>query len=220
MHPVIKIICLLTMSALIVGAQPGRVIAASSVLLIILLFAGRQYWVDAWRMLSRLKWFWLSMLVFYGWLIPGNMAFETGFLPSQEGILLGMIRMLVLLDIVIAVILLVRTTPREQLIMAIMWLIRPLDLLKINTQVFAYRLVMTLEIAADLDAIIKKRIDELQPETNMLQGGIDIVAGQLVSIEHLSKSEQTRVIEFPEYIQPQWWQWLYPLILIMILAFL
>ena len=206
------------MSALIVGAQPIRVITAGSVLVIILLISGRRYLPDLWNMVWRLKWFWLSILVFYGWLIPGNAAFDTAYLPSQDGIALGLIRIAVLLDIIIAVILLVRTTPREQLIPAITWLLRPLGLFGIQTHVFSYRLVLTLEIAADFDAIIKERIKALEPGTSMLQGGIDIVAGQLVAIENVPASKTQTPIELPALALPQWWQWLYPVLLLLILT--
>jgi len=220
MHPTIKIICLLVMSAMLVSADPIRLVLVTSVLLIAFLTVGRSYWLDVGKMVWRLKWFWLSIIFLYGWIIPGNSIFEGGFFPSTEGIQIGLGRIAVLLDIILAVILLLKTTAREQLIMATAQIIKPLELLNVNSRIFAYRLVLTLEYASNVDKRMKTRIDALEPGRNLLQNGIDILAEQIAMLEKSQATTEPQVLELQVLMHAQWWQWLYPLSLFLILAFI
>jgi len=220
MHPTIKIICLFVMSAMLVSADPVRLTFVTSVLLITFLAVGRKYWQDAGKMVWRLKWFWLSIVFLYGWIIPGDDAFNSGFLPSTEGIQLGMSRIAVLLDIVLAVILILKTTQREALIMATASLIKPLEIIKVNSITFAYRLVLTIEYTSNVDRRIKNSVETLDTGKNLLQSGIDILAQQITMLEKSQVTAEPQTLELQLLMPAKWWQWLYPLIVFLVLAFI
>ncbi|SFM66637.1 energy-coupling factor transport system permease protein [Ectothiorhodospira mobilis] len=98
-------------------------------------------------MAARLKWFFLSIVLVFGWFTPGlPLAPGLGPLsPSVTGVLQGLERTLVLLLAVGAVVWLLQGTSRERLVQGLLWLTRPLARLAFPRERFAVRLVLTLE---------------------------------------------------------------------------
>lgn len=98
-------------------------------------------------MALRLKWFFLSIVLVFGWFTPGlSLAPALGLLsPSVTGVLQGLERALVLLLAVGAVVWLLEGTSRERLVQGLLWLTRPLARLAFPRERFAVRLVLTLE---------------------------------------------------------------------------
>ncbi|MBK1692086.1 CbiQ family ECF transporter T component [Ectothiorhodospira mobilis] len=98
-------------------------------------------------MAARLKWFFLSIVLVFGWFTPGlPLAPGLGPLsPSVTGLLQGLERALVLLLALGAVVWLLQGTCRERLVQGLLWLTRPLARLSFPRERFAVRLVLTLE---------------------------------------------------------------------------
>ncbi len=59
---------------MLVVLKPERVIIITLALFVFVLLKGQSYWNDIWRMCWRMKWLWLSLLILYGWFIPGHLA--------------------------------------------------------------------------------------------------------------------------------------------------
>jgi len=210
---------------MLVAINIERLVFIMSVLLIILILNGQTYWHGVWRMVARLKWLWLSLLVLYGWFLPGSPIFfsETiplRFIPSYEGLRLGSLRALALLSIVCAVVIVIGSTKREVLIVSIMWLIKPLQMIKINTGQFAARLVLTLEKVTATEAVIKKAMAVKDSKTSLFQRGIDVIADLLLNIEAQASNSSAAVVSLPELESPRILQWLIPLVLFAVLYFL
>jgi len=210
---------------MLVAIDMERLIFIIAALLIILIINGQTYWHDAWRMSVRLKWLWLSLLVLYGWFLPGSPIFlsETiplRFIPSYEGLSLGALRALALLSIVCAVVIVIGSTKREALIVSIMWLIKPLQILKINTGHFAARLVLTLEQVTATETEIKNAMAAKDIDTSMVQRGIDVIANLLLNIEMHASNSSLMEVSLPEIDAPKMFQWLIPLALFIVLYLL
>ena len=219
MHPFIKILCLLATTVLLISASPMRTLVIVIILSLLLLFMGLQYFQASWKMCKRMKWFWLSLLVLYGWFIPGTPIFifeniSVEYIPSIEGLSAGGLRAIALLSIVSAVVLMMKSTSQEELIVSIMWLISPLRLFKIKTAQFAARLVLTLDTVTNTENSIKDALDETNKQISIFQRGIDSMAALLVNIETRAIQKSDTKIVLPQLDMPKLYQWLIPLILI------
>ena len=219
MHPFIKILCLLATTILLISASPIRTLVIVIILSLLLLFMGLEYFQASWKMCKRMKWFWLSLLVLYGWFIPGTPVFifeniSVEYIPSIEGLSAGGLRATALLSIVSAVVLMMKSTSQEELIVSIMWLISPLRLLKIKTAQFSARLVLTLDTVTNTENSIKDALDETNNKISIFQHGINSMATLLVNIETQAiKNSDTKIV-LPQLNAPELYQWLIPLILI------
>jgi len=219
MHPFIKIICLLAIIILLISSSPLRISLILLLLCFLLVFAGRAYWYAVWKMSKKMKWFWLSLLVLYGWFIPGTPVFflETipvTYIPSIEGLSEGGLRALALFSIVSAVVLIMKSSTQGELIVSIMWLISPLRLLKIQTTKFAARLVLTLEKVTNTEKEINNELFTGNKQISIFQRGIYLIANLLVAIEKQAVDSSDQTITLPELDAPALYQWLIPIIFI------
>ena len=219
MHPFIKITCLLATIILLISSSPLRILLILLLLCLLLMFAGRACWHAVWKMSKRMKWFWLSLLVLYGWFIPGTPilfleVIPVTYIPSVEGLSAGGLRALALFSIVSAVVLMVKSSTQGELIVSIMWLISPLRLLKIQTTQFAARLVLTLENVTNTEHEIYKELFAGDKQVSVFQHGIYLIANLLVAIEKQAVDSSDQTITLPELDAPALYQWLIPIFLV------
>lgn len=203
---------------MLVSINPARILILTIALILLVSLKGKIYWQAVWQMSWRMKWLWLSLLILYGWFIPGSPVFFTNriplaFIPSSEGIVLGSLRALVLFNIITAVVLLIKSTSKEALIVSIMWLMTPLKLLKIDTGIFAARLVLTMERVTDTEMEIKKSLQENANTASYLQRGIDVIARFLIAVEQQASKSPDVKISLPFIAMPRLAQWSIPIIL-------
>lgn len=111
------------------------------VLLLILLNRSPQKWIGLWHA----RWLLLTILVLYAGFTPGEPLSPQ--LPglSREGFLEAARRMLILVLLIQAVGLLLRTTPVPQLVDGLIFLLQPLRILGFDHQRFARRLGLSLQ---------------------------------------------------------------------------
>jgi len=196
-----------------------RILMTILLLLLMLLISGKEYGLAVWVMCKRMKWFWLSLFVLYGWFIPGAPiiyveSISAMYIPSIEGLSAGGLRALALLSIVGAVVLMMKSTPREELIVSIMWLISPLRLLKIKTEQFSARLVLTLDMVTSTDNDIRAALNDSHKNGNIITRGIDVMANLLSNIEKQANDCPNTSITLPKLAAPAFYQWLIPIVLI------
>lgn len=134
------------MSATLVSPTPAGLVPGLLVLTV-LLAAGRWPLRRGLRLAWRLKWFLLSLLVFFGWLSPGTGA--TGWeraMPSLQGLGDAGLRVVALLLVVFWVAWLTSAFDRQAQIQGLSrWLVllRPLG---VRGEVFARRLFLALDL--------------------------------------------------------------------------
>ncbi len=145
MHPVIKIVNLVIVSIFLTQGS-GFTLLLTGALLLPFYIRQLDLWHPAVKMLFRLKWFFISILLIYYLYTPdAALTTQTTIRQISERALPGLFRIAVLVFILFSVNLFIRTTSKEEILSALLWLFSPLKLLAINTQQIALRAVLTLE---------------------------------------------------------------------------
>lgn len=101
----------------------------------------------AWRILRRSRWLMLVLMLTYAYTMPGDALLPTwgAWSPTFEGVSAGAVRILRIGLMLIALAILLASTPRDRLIYGLYVLARPLTLLGFDRRAFAVRLGLTLE---------------------------------------------------------------------------
>ena len=163
-----------------------------------------------WRMVSRLRWFFIAIAIFYFWFTPGDSLFGRDNLPTWQGMEQGLLRLTVLVLIISAVHLLLRTTERNALIGAIYQMAMPLRLF-MSPQRLAVRMLLTLEAVNSLPSLSNfSRKDRLR----------DRVAQVFISIRDRAETTPCTTVVLPDRSWPCWPQWLLPVLMVAVFAVL
>ena len=134
MHPVIRICSLLLGVVMVVaGGWPEWLLALLCVVVLALSAGSIQYQLVL-RMIFRLRWLMLSIILIYLLFTPGSPLFsnESVGSPSWQGLVLGAHRAAILLLMVVAVSVLLQSTSKSQLIAALLWLFAPFEKLGLS----------------------------------------------------------------------------------------
>ena len=101
----------------------------------------------AWRLLRRSRWLILILLVTYAYTLPGDHVWPAwgAWSPTLQGVAAGAVRVLRLSLMLIALAVLLVSTPRDRLIYGLYVLARPLTIVGLDRRAFAVRLGLTLE---------------------------------------------------------------------------
>jgi hypothetical protein len=97
---------------------------------------------SALKMLKKLKWLFISIVSFYLLFALIKSASEAFILASLRE---AVYRIIVLILIICAVNLLLQTTPKEQILSALLWLLSPFKLIGFDSDRLALRAVLTIE---------------------------------------------------------------------------
>lgn len=199
MHPAVRLVLLLVFAA----ALPVLSLALNGVLGASLLLAHaatgrlpglRRVGLAAWR----LRWLLAALAILYVGFTPGQPVLEA--LPglSREGVIEGSRRVLVLLNLVVAVQLLMALTPLDGLLGGLLWLARPLRVLGLDAERLALRIGLVLEELP--------RLQQAPRPANAL----DAVAALAADIETRARHGAAAVAAPALPAAPLAWQWLYP----------
>ncbi|HEB91890.1 MAG TPA: hypothetical protein ENI94_00140 [Gammaproteobacteria bacterium] len=226
MHPVIKIILFLIYAAAIAFGGVTTLLAGAVLMLVLYLPGPGERLLLAFRMLRRMRWFFLSIALVYLLFTPGRLLFSAWpWGPTLEGLAGGGLRIASLVLIVFAVNLLLRTTPRPALISAILWCLTPLAWVGLPRERLAVRIALTLDAVDSVQVIYRHRPrdDEhgAEPPVNIHPASlkarlwrIGATAQRLVSaVIEQAESAPVVAIEVPRPSSPALLQWLYPLLL-------
>jgi len=172
-------------------------------------------------MIKRLRWLLLAILIVYGWWTPGVSLWPgAGTLsPTMDGLYLGMLRVMALIAIVAAVHLLLQSTPREDLLPAIMQLIRPLTTRHVRERI-AVRTLLSIEAVTQVQSLASDVLRE-HPVSSRKFSNL-ARASQLLYRNVLDRADQAgnTLIEVRALSAPPWWQWIIPLTMSGMLLFL
>ncbi len=173
------------------------------------------------RMLRRVRWLLLAILILYGWFTPGTalIAAWAPYAPSYEGLQQGLLRAAVLLVIVAAVYLLITTTPRGDLVAGLLWYGRPLRRFGVDDQRFAVRLVLALEAVSEVQTLARAALDKV-PRTMPRMARLGHAATAVFQATLTYAEQSTAVIEVPDLqpVPPRQWGIPVTLAVVMLMA--
>jgi energy-coupling factor transporter transmembrane protein EcfT len=154
MHPVIRILCFLSLITALARANFPFILLADGIFLLFVLRASSDIFAFTWRLMRRMRWFWLSIILLYVLMTPGGgPSFILGTLElSLGGFLLGLERCLALVTVLLFFALLIHTTPATQLQGALYWLLRPLQRLGLPANRLSIRIALTLQKIHELQS--------------------------------------------------------------------
>ena len=220
-HPVIRIaVFIILAGALSAGKINTLLLAAMAVAVVYGITANARLLFPALKMLRRMRWLFLSLFIIYCWFTPGTPlpfavpATILTWLPTLEGIQEASIRIASLVTVVLAVNLLLQTTPREQLLGAIHWWTQPLRYIGIAHERLAIRMALVLETVPKMQPLISQAL-AAQRDSNshdsVLTRTSQIAATLYQNVLTHAEQQTCHIIEIPTVTQPPGWQWLLPI---------
>ena len=110
-------------------------------------FVFARFRLGAWRLLRRSRWLMGVLLLTYAYTLPGDPVWAAwgAWSPTLQGVSAGAGRVLRLSLMLVALAVLLASTPRDRLIYGLYVLARPLTFLGFDRRAFAVRLGLTLE---------------------------------------------------------------------------
>ena len=221
MHPVIKITCVLILLGFASQAKPFVLLASVMVLIASHVALANVSWRHALRMLKRLRIFFISILLIYGWFTPGTPVIVVEYLqaliPVQEGLIEGAYRISALCIMIWAVSYLLQSTSSNELIAALVWFFRPLSVFDNLHERLALRMTLVLQSVDKVSELISSQRDQLKTGKNRITQLVDAIGGGFQSgLERAeTQREETIIIHIAE--APAWKAWLLPLGLLLML---
>lgn len=158
--------------------------------------------------LRKLRWLLLSIAVLYLWFTPGTpvLPYADWWLPTREGFWLALRRVTVLVTLVAVVQVLLQRLSRATLAAAIMSLTAGLRYCGLNTERFAWRLVLSLDAVPGMQSLVA------DTRAQHKQRGLAETAAQLVlAVENAAQQDSTSAGVMPIITPAPLWQWLLPL---------
>jgi hypothetical protein len=114
-----------------------------------------------------MKWFFISIFILYWFLLPSE-VFQSFDNYTIINLLPIVYRISILVTIIFAVNLLIKTTTKEEIISAVYLLISPLTLLKINIKSFLITAYLTLDLVDNLNSELKQRKQSKQQSQKII----------------------------------------------------
>jgi len=215
-HPVIRVISFLLFSGFVSLADGSYLLTGASLLAGLYCLTHPVYLLSAFTMMRRMRWFFLSIIIIYAWMTPGRtiaipvMSDHEAWLPTIEGIALGLMRVLSLALILMAVNLLLRCTSQQQFIMAIYWLAVPLSLFGISRERLSIRIALVFDVLHEVQKAVSDAFAEVRGTIKSLDQIGAFAAGVFHKVMQYAENTPNKTITLYEYNAPQGIQWLFP----------
>jgi energy-coupling factor transport system permease protein len=193
-------------------ALPPLLLGGLALLLILYVLAGSPAPGTLLLMIKRLRWLFIAILLVYGWWTPGTPVLPLAgtWSPTYAGLYHGATRILVLLTIVTAVHLLLQSTPRKQLLPAIMQLIYPFTSTRVRERL-AVRMLLVIETVPRVQALTAEVLNKRSTSNGALARLSDSSRRLYRHVLDDAAQAQTGTIEISPPTRPPAWQWLIPL---------
>jgi hypothetical protein len=212
MHPVIRVISLIVLGSVMALSQGRAVLFATSLVLALYVATSTTHLAPALKMLRRMRWLFISIVGFYFWFTPGEPLFGivSSWLPSVEGLQLGGARIAALVTLVLAVNLLLQTTPRDTMVSAVLWLTQPLRWLGFAHERLAVRLTLVFEAVREVQSLYAAVPTSVERRMPLARFG-DRVATLFEQTLQRADAQELHELRVDISASPPWYQWLYPL---------
>ena len=218
MHPVIKVVSFLVIALFLTGARLYGIVLTLIVLGSLYVSGVRFNFHSTWRMLRRMRWLFISILVTYLWFTPGIplIPLLEEYSPTAEGAAGGLLRIATLSLIVIQVGLLLQTTSREELVGAIRWLVAPLCLVGLDRDRLALRIMLILHNVEEIQILLQQQMAEFSAKGKKISRIASSVGGLFQTVVERAETTPLQPISVADQSWPPLLQWLYPLFLILL----
>jgi hypothetical protein len=212
MHPVIRVISLIVLGSAMALSQGRAVLFAASLVLALYVATSTTHLAPALKMLRRMRWLFISIVGFYFWFTPGEPLWgsASNWLPSVEGLQLGSARIAALVTLVLAVNLLLQTTPRDAMVNAVLWLTQPLRWIGFAHERLAVRLTLVFEAVREVQSLYAAVPTSVERRTPLARFG-DRVATLFEQTLQRADAQELHALHVDISASPPWYQWLYPL---------
>lgn len=213
MHPVIRIVCYLILALFLARANAAQLLfSALGLALLLLVTRPPQFVRRLGRALYRLKWLFLSIMVLYLWLTPGEMPAAGTVGAGLSGLRMGLMRVAVLVMLIWNVLFAISGLSREQLLGAIYYLLQPLRILQMPVERFALRLALTLQAVAELQVqpAPAPRAQDAAPAWQRISSRIN---DRFDLVRRRAEGAALEPQALPAVMHPPRWQWSCPLAL-------
>jgi len=216
-HPVIRVVTLIVFALLVSRSDLLHMLLVGIIFFVFYIrlnVAARQ---TAITMLYRMRWFFLSLLLVYGWLTPDPLSGQQSYWdwPSMSGLQVGGRQVFGLMLIILAVNLLLALSRREELLQAIYWLARPLTLLGLSRSRLALRLMLVLD---QVSSVSEQAGKILQDGGGWSQRRWTAIADVATAVFRRTLEQADARVEedivFQPSLAPPWYQWGLPVIII------
>jgi energy-coupling factor transporter transmembrane protein EcfT len=180
-------------------------------------------------MLKRMRWLFLSMLVIYFWFTPGQafLPFIADYSPTWQGIRMAGYRIGSLVVIVVAVNIVIKSTPKELITSGLLWLLEPLSYVGLPHERLAVRIVLTFNMISEIqyeydllkrskrtsDALIQGRPKGAGGFLQRLDSLGELGANLFTNVVDKSQQIEEHSIELPTESAPPFHQWGLPVLL-------
>lgn len=218
-HPLIRVLCFLVFSACLAFGDAADLLCGGVLLAAAYLSTSPRLFLPAITMIYRMRWFLLSLLIVYGWFTPGQPvvgaegARLAALWPTQQGLLAGLMRAALLVAIVAGANLLLRTTSREQLLIAVYGLARPLALLGVSRERLAVRMVLVIEALDPVRRIVTERLATVEGVLQSLRTAGRFASGVMLHVVQQAELAARATVDLPRIGSPPPIQWVYPMLL-------
>jgi len=216
MHPVIRINIFLISTYFIVQAKPVQLMLLGFILFWTCLFLPKKIITLMWKMIWRLKWFYISIFILFSFFPPDDINIvskTTGNLMSDltPVIYYSLTKIIALMLIVISVIVLIVSIPRQDLIASLVYLSKPLTIFGFSSERFAVRIYLIIEIVEFLPNLVSTKTE---PTSNNSKIGKIVFSVHHILNEVYKQAENSecKKIQYDTIKFPDFYQWGYLLI--------
>ncbi|WP_036303398.1 CbiQ family ECF transporter T component [Methylotenera sp. L2L1] len=149
MHPFVKMLMFLLM-LLLAGIVGNQLLIL--IMLVLSVMAIKLQLKIFFATLRRMRWLSISIFLIYAFGTPGEMVqpFPLSLAPSYEGLHLGLLQISRLLIALAALNVLLATSTKEELMLALYMLLQPLKYAGLDVEKFSVRLLLTLNYVDEL----------------------------------------------------------------------
>jgi len=211
MHPLISIISFIVCA---ISLSLSVTLPASLITFVVCLFVifyikdGYPKWR---KLIFRLRWFWLSIAILYVGFTPGPAIWPNAYWsPSYEGLRMGLMRLLILLDIFTLVFILHSKVQRSRILAGLHSLCWPLQFKKGLRDKLVMRLILTFEYVEKLPEIYRQVNEKCASDITAVNRIVYILQQM---IHHIPNSQVNDSATFQSLANPVWYEWSYPIVL-------
>ncbi len=207
MHPVIRIITFLIIAILLARAHPMQMGWVLCVIGLTFMFESGNGLSAAVKLLWRVRWLILSILMIYVWMPVGTLS---------ESLWLAFHRVTLLATMLFALQALVLNMPRDEIVIGLYVVLLPLSFIGISREQLVMRLILTMDSVKQLPAVLKLSVatddktgSRLKRITERLISAISRILLYSEDVSHEAICIHT------DNVVPLW-QWLVPLFILCI----
>jgi len=207
MHPAIRLLAVVLITGFAATAKPVVLCGIGICLLVAQFSLANVSFQLVLRTIWRLRFFYISILIIYGWLgTPGSLE-QVSFAPQVSGLYEGLLRIVALSVMAWAVSLFLQSTLRDDIVNALLWWLRPLSVFGRFDLKLAVRLTLVLQVFESLSEDLKETSIRKQDNKTLsawLTGMADVFINVLLKAEKTEAS----VITLQTLSVPGIFQWL------------